>query len=65
MAHWDTEVCVALFIDSSRASDTVDHQILLKRIESIGFDQESCNWSQIISVVGHKLLWLMVTSPAL
>lgn len=35
--------CVALFVDLSKA-DTVDHQILLKRLRSTGLDEMSCNW---------------------
>jgi len=36
--------CVALFIDLSKAFDTVDHTILLERLHNIGFDYNSCKW---------------------
>ena len=40
----DNKQNCALFIDLSKAIDTVDHQILLKCLESNGFEEKSCNW---------------------
>ncbi len=34
----------ALFIDLSKAFDTVDHNILLNKLISLGFDNSSINW---------------------
>lgn len=36
--------CVALFIDLSKAFDSVDHTILLERLHNIGLDYKSCKW---------------------
>ena len=36
--------CVALFIDLSKAFDSVAHSILLERLHDIGFDYNSCKW---------------------
>ena len=37
-------VCAAIFVDLSKAFDTVDHSLLLKCLETIGFDRKSLNW---------------------
>ena len=36
--------CVALFIDLSKAFNTVDHHLLLQRLQSIGFSITVLNW---------------------
>uniref|UniRef100_A0A3B3TFJ6 Reverse transcriptase domain-containing protein n=1 Tax=Paramormyrops kingsleyae TaxID=1676925 RepID=A0A3B3TFJ6_9TELE len=36
--------CAALFIDLSKAFDTVDHHLLLQRLKSIGFSHTVLNW---------------------
>lgn len=36
--------CAALFIDLSKAFDTVNHNILLAKLASLGFDKISLNW---------------------
>ncbi len=36
--------CAVLFIDLSKAFDTVDHNILLSKLVSLGFDNSSINW---------------------
>ena len=36
--------CAALFVDLSKAFDTVDHQLLLKRLSDIGLDMDACAW---------------------
>ena len=38
--------CTALFIDLSKASDTVDHTLLLKKLYNIGSDEVAYNWFQ-------------------
>ena len=38
--------CAALFVDLSKAFDTVDHALLLQRLHDIGFDCNSCKWFQ-------------------
>lgn len=40
--------CAALFIDLSKAFDTVDHLLLLNRLSSIGLDLAACRWFKII-----------------
>ena len=37
-------VCAALFIDLSKAFDTVDHTLLLNYLCQIGFDPTACMW---------------------
>ena len=36
--------CAALFIDLSKAFDTVNHSLLLRRLENIGCDSNSLKW---------------------
>ena len=36
--------CAALFVDLSKAFDTVDHQILLNRLKNIGLHASACDW---------------------
>ena len=36
--------CAAIFIDLSKAFDTVDHQILIQKLVSIGFDDLAVSW---------------------
>ena len=36
--------CAVLFVDLSKAFDTVDHQLLLKRLSDIGLDTDACAW---------------------
>ena len=38
--------CAAIFIDLSKAFDTVDHSLLMNRLYSIGFDKSACSWFQ-------------------
>lgn len=38
--------CVALFIDLSKAFDTVDHTILMSKLCFLGFDNSACAWFQ-------------------
>ena len=58
--------CVALFIDLSKAFDSVNHVLLLKRLAEIGLDHKSCNWfknylsgrSQAVVADGHTSTFL-------
>ena len=36
--------CAAIFIDLSKAFDTLDHPLLIQRLSEIGIDQVSCKW---------------------
>uniref|UniRef100_A0A3Q3GUZ1 Reverse transcriptase domain-containing protein n=1 Tax=Labrus bergylta TaxID=56723 RepID=A0A3Q3GUZ1_9LABR len=38
--------CAALFVDLTKAFDTVDHTILLQRLHDVGFDNSSLKWFQ-------------------
>ena len=38
--------CAAIFIDLSKAFDTVDHSLLLFILHSVGFDSDACSWFQ-------------------
>ena len=42
---WENNlVCTALFIDLTKAFDTVDHSILLSRLSNLGTSQKVTNW---------------------
>ena len=36
--------CLSLFIDFSKAFDTVDHSILLDRLKASGFSDQAVGW---------------------
>ena len=38
--------CAVLFVDLSKAFDTVDHHLLLNSLSSIGLDRAACEWFQ-------------------
>ena len=38
--------CAAIFIDLSKAFDTVDHTLLLRNLQKIGFDTNALKWTQ-------------------
>ena len=38
------EYCVALFLDLSKAFDTVDHSVLSQRLEDIGMSTNTVKW---------------------
>ena len=65
----DKMVCVALFIDLSKAFDSVDHNLLLLRLQKIGLDEGSCNWfsnylierAQAVVADGHKSSLLKIS----
>ena len=60
--------CVVLFIDLSKAFDTVGHAILLEHLNNIGFDIVSCRWvekylsdrSQAVVADGYQSYFLNI-----
>ena len=49
--------CAALFVDLSKAFDTVDHNILLNKLSSIGLDKHSVRWfSNYLSGRKHSVV---------
>ena len=38
--------CATMFVDLSKAFDTVDHAILMNKLSSIGLDTDACRWFQ-------------------
>ena len=48
--------CAALFIDLSKAFDTVDHDLLLLCLCSAGFDSRACDWFH--SYLFGRLQWV-------
>lgn len=40
----DLEVTIMVFLDFSKAFDTVNHRLLLEKLKILGFDGPSCNW---------------------
>lgn len=40
----DSEVTLLVFLDFSKAFDTVNHELLLAKLDILGFDEISCNW---------------------
>ena len=64
------ECCIALFIDLSKAFDSVDHTFLSLRLRTFGFYSNACNWfqnylagrTQAIVADGHQSDFLEVTS---
>ena len=40
----EKEHCAALFLDLSKAFDTVDHSVLLQKLVNIGFSSKSVKW---------------------
>ena len=43
----DRKDCAAMFVDLSKASDTVDHVILLNKLSSIGLGTDAFRWFHI------------------
>ena len=43
-SHDFPHVFAALFIDLSKAFDTVDHSLISMCLDTIGFDRKSLNW---------------------
>ena len=58
--------CAALFIDLTKAFDTVDHSRLLQHLNAIGFDVKFLNWFKNYltgrrqAVVAPRLLMMVV-----
>lgn len=44
------EHCAALFVDLTKAFDTVDHTLLIHKLMDIGFDSNTSNWFTSFSV---------------
>ena len=40
----DAEVSIMIFLDFSKAFDTINHRLLLEKLKILGFDGPSCNW---------------------
>ena len=40
----DSEITLLVFLDFSKAFDTVNHELLLAKLDILGFDEFSCNW---------------------
>lgn len=40
----DFEVSIMIFLDFSKAFDTINHRLLLEKLKILGFDGPSCNW---------------------
>ena len=40
----DSEVSIMVFLDFSKAFDTVNHRLLLEKLKILGFDGSSCDW---------------------
>lgn len=40
----DLEISIMVFLDFSKAFDTVNHRLLLEKLKILGFDTPSCNW---------------------
>ena len=40
----DSEISIMIFLDFSKAFDTVNHRLLLEKLKILGFDDPSCAW---------------------
>ena len=40
----DSEINIMIFLDFSKAFDTVNHRLLLEKLKILGFDDSSCTW---------------------
>ena len=40
----DSEISILIFLDFSKAFDTVNHRLLLEKLKILGFDELTCNW---------------------
>ena len=57
LAADDKKVSVVVLLDLSAAFDTIDHNILIKRLkEDFGFDSKVLDWFFLISMGGHNRL---------
>ena len=56
--------CIGLFMDLSKAFDTIDHHIVLNKLSIMhGFGVLRSNGSVVIYTKGHKMWWSMVLNP--
>ena len=40
----DSDISLLIFLDFSKAFDTVNHKILIEKLKILGFQQETCEW---------------------
>ena len=49
------ETTIAVFIDAANAFDTVNHEILIKKLQKIGIVDLCCNGLKIICLIGSNV----------